>query len=283
MSRSDALFEKTKEWADREAQRCRNLHYKYARRLGVLSSCDLPDAISHIERNGSCYYYAVTITNGVRKRSYLGKQDNPIVMQVKEKRFLEKALVELDKRLSELEAHGNTLKRFSDEEVNDALPKAYRLSDEMLKEIAGKDEEEKWYLEAIKAKERDEQRQTEFFKSGRIHTAKDGTCVRSKSELSIANALVDRGIKYVYEMPFRVNGLPLHPDFMFYSYSRGKAMIWEHAGMMGNEGYRIGFADRVDQYIVGGYVPCVDVIFTFDKTDGSIDSSMIDAIIDEYM
>ena len=60
-------------------------------------------------------------------------------------------------------------------------------------------------------------------------------------------------------------------------------MIWEHAGMMGDEGYRLKFADRMNLYLNGGYTPNVDVIFSFDTAEGRLDSRLISRIIDEYL
>lgn len=43
------------------------------------------------------------------------------------------------------------------------------------------------------------------------------------------------------------------------------------------------FVKNISTYIYGGYVPCVDVVFTFDTIAGDLDTRTIDAIIDEYL
>lgn len=270
-------------WIEEELRRCKSLHYRYARRLKVLSESGTPPAIIYTEKNGELYYSESWTEDGVRKTRYLGKASSPDVREAKERRFFETALKALDKHVDGLDRFAAAFTRFEPSEVNGALPRAYRLSNEELERIAGADEGDDWYRVAMKIKEHSERSLSEQFKAGRKHRAKDGTMTRSKSELSIANALIDRDIKYFFELPLTIGRQTIHPDFTFYSYSRGKVMYWEHAGMLGDEGYRKEFAERVSMYIAGGYVPCVDVIFTFDTSDGCLDASMIEAVIDDYM
>lgn len=270
-------------WVEQEIQRCKALHYRYARRLKILSESGVPASIRYTEKNGELYYSEAWNEYGVRKTRYLGKAESKEVAEAKEKRFLEAALRELDRHTSQLDKFAEAFGRFDPSEVNAALPRAYRFSDKALEMVAGSDEETEWYMKAIRLKEASEKGLSDYFKYGRRHGAKDGTATRSKSEMSIANALFDRGIKYLYELPLIIKGVPIHPDFTFYSYSRGKVMYWEHAGMLGDEDYRQKFAERVSMYIAGGFVPGVDVIFTFDTADGALDAAMIEAVIDEYM
>lgn len=283
---SDRANERTsivRQWIADELKRCSSFHYRFTRRLNQYNEEGIPGELSYSEKNGEMYYSERWTEDGVRKTRYLGKSDSKEVQKAQEMRFLGSALDELDKHTARLGKFASAFTRFDPAEVNSKLPKAYRLSEAALRTVTGLDEEEKWYREALRDKEISERRLSDFFKSGRKHSAKDGTLVRSKSEVSIANALFDRGIKYIYESPLTVNNVPMHPDFVFYSYSRGRVIYWEHVGMLGDEDYRAEFADRVSQYIKGGFVPCVDVIFTFDTWDGNIDSAMIEAIIDEYM
>ena len=270
-------------WVEQELKRCKSLHYKYARRLKVLSDSGVLTAIRYTEKNGELYYSETWTEEGVRKTRYLGKSNSKEVREAKERRFLEKALKTLDKHTDRLCRFADDFGRFDPSEVNAALPIAYRFSEEELDTVAGANEESAWYRDALRLKESSERRLSDYFKNGRKHRAKDGTMVRSKSEMSIANALADRGIKYIYELPLIIKGIPIHPDFTFYSFSRGKVIYWEHVGMLGEEEYRAGFAERVSKYIEGGFVPGVDVIFTFDTADGTLDTGIIEAVIDEYM
>lgn len=280
---SDAGLRRAEAWILDEKTRIKGLHYKYSRRLGKLSEKDIPKWIRALEvTEKKNYYFEIWYENGIKKSRYLGKEDIPVVQLVKEKRFLEEALAEIKKNEAFLEKCEKSLKRFDAERINESLPKSYRLSNEGLARVAGMSEEDQWYSEALKKKEREE-KQRGYPRYGKIHVAKDGTCVQSKSELTIANLLIDRGIKYVYEMPMWIGGMKLHPDFVFYSHSRRKPIIWEHAGMLENDAYRRDFAERLDMYQSSGYAPCVDVIFSFDMADGGVDTRQLNKLIDEYL
>lgn len=281
--RVDNQLYRIRTWIDAELSVCKKLHYRFARRLGTMEKMELPERISYTTKLGKKYYNSTNEENGKRRTRYLGTEDSVVVQQTQEKRFLKKALSELDMNISDLESAMNSLRVFNVKEVNRSLPKSYIMSDELLAKVAGLSEEERWYTAALKEKEISEKQLSDFFKSGRKHSAKDGTKLRSKSEVIIANALIDKEIKYIYESTIKINNMPLHPDFVFYSYSRSRPLIWEHAGMMGDEKYRKEFADKLSAYIEGGYIPCVDIIFSFDTTDGNVDSELIDRLIEEYM
>lgn len=272
----------TDQWLDDEIRYCRKKHYRFSRRLKQLPSAMLDERLSCKVINGRNYYSEIWIEEGERKLRYLGTDDNRDVLEIKEVHFLKKAMASLDKRIQMLENSKDKIRPVGFDEINVSMPKVYRLSAEHLKEVVGPDHEEKWYTDALKEKVYLDKRYMAGYQSGRVHTAKDGTMVRSKSEMSIANELINRGIPYIYEMPVKVNGIWLHPDFSFYSFSRRKPVYWEHAGMMGDDSYRNDFTRKLDTYISGGYVPSVDVIFSFDTTDGNIDTRMIDAVLDEY-
>ena len=276
------IMHNTDKWLDDEIKYCREKRYRFSRRLKQLPSAMLDERLACKVIRGRNYYSEVWVEDGERKLRYLGTEDNRDVLEIREVHFLKKAMLTLDKKIQMLESSRDKIRPIGFDEINASMPKVYRLSAEHLSEVVGPDCEEKWYIQALKEKASLDERHKAGYQSGRVHTAKDGTMMRSKSEVSIANELINRGIPYIYEMPVKVNGIWMHPDFRFFSLSRSKPMIWEHAGMMGDNEYKNDFSRKLDTYINGGYVPCVDVVFTFDTTDGNIDTRMIDAILDEY-
>ena len=276
--------QRTEKWIENEIGNCKAVHYRLSRRLNKLAVTGADERLScNTKSNGKKYFSEVWMENGVKKTRYLGSESNKEVLEIQEKRFLRKTLPMLEKKIKALEICVGEIWPLNYLELNESLPKVYRLPPEKVKEMVGSDSAEKWYLEATKQKVKDDARFGISHPEDLIHTAKDGTKMRSKSEVAIANELINREIPYIYEKPLFVNNHLMHPDFMFYSYSRMKPMIWEHAGMIGDEGYRSGFEKRMDQYMRGGFAPCVDVILTFDTTDGRLDTRIIDAIIDEYL
>lgn len=268
--------------AGNELGSCRNMRNRLSRRLHRFPAVGADDQLSFYCCNGRMYYSLIWYENGKKRKRYLGTADNREVMEIQERRFISKALELLDKRIGMLESCNETLSPLDFDAVNNSLPKAYRLQSEHITNVIGPDAEERWYTKALKEKTADDARYGIRYAEKRIHQAKDGTLMRSKSEVSIANELINRGIPYLYEKPIMINHFVMHPDFMFYSFSRMKPMIWEHSGMLGDPKYMNDFSARMDNYIRGGLVPCVDILFSFDTIDGSIDTRIIDAIIDEY-
>ena len=262
----------------------KELHYRFAKRLGRRDSDAVLDKLCYTEKNGRKYYSKYWEKEGVRKSVYIGAESVPEVKRVKEIHFLKQALKELEKQSRVIEACLRASKSvvFDPADVNMALPKAYRLTPEHLKEVVGPDAAERWYERAIRDKTQLDRRYPPVYPSGLTKTAKDGTRMRSKSEVLIANELINNGILFIYEMPMWIGGQLIHPDFMFYSRKYNKVIIWEHAGKLGDPGYMADFSTRMDTYTRGGLIPCVDIIFTFDTISGDIDARTIQAIIDEY-
>ncbi len=115
-----------------------------------------------------------------------------------------------------------------------------------------------------------------------IHVTARGELVRSKSEVIIANRLADRGLVYEYEKELLPPGGDERdmrlPDFTIMY--EGTAFYWEHCGMVSDPVYMQKWREvrlpwykrhRLDDRL----------IVTEDGLDGSIDTTKIDARIDE--
>lgn len=72
---------------------------------------------------------------------------------------------------------------------------------------------------------------------------KSGVRVRSKAEKIIADCLFDHGVWFVYEMPLRLDGVCLRPDFYLPDYD----MVHEHFGLE-DERYRHAAQLKMQQY-----------------------------------
>lgn len=89
---------------------------------------------------------------------------------------------------------------------------------------------------------------TDKHQLNRIHEAKDGTMVRSKSEVIICNLLAEAGIKYVYEEKlFYEKSHHIEPDFTI-ELPSGKKIYWEHVGMLGLDSYDENWTKKLDIY-----------------------------------
>jgi len=82
---------------------------------------------------------------------------------------------------------------------------------------------------------------------GKIHRTLAQFMVRSKSEVIIANMLFERGIPFEYEQPFYAkDGTFYLPDFLVHC--QGETFIWEHWGMMNDDGYRSHRETKLEWY-----------------------------------
>lgn len=83
----------------------------------------------------------------------------------------------------------------------------------------------------------------------RIHRAADGTCVRSKSEVIIANLLRQYGVGYRYEekLFYGEEGAWIEPDFTL-RLPDGRVLYWEHVGMLGQAQYDASWLRKLAVY-----------------------------------
>ena len=91
-----------------------------------------------------------------------------------------------------------------------------------------------------------------FLEAGLIHRTSSGQMVRSKSELLIAEALLDEGVEFEYEKPLTLGGVTRYPDFTVEDDISGRRIYWEHLGMLDEESYRIGWERKLAWYRKNG-------------------------------
>jgi hypothetical protein len=106
-----------------------------------------------------------------------------------------------------------------------------------------------------------------------IHRATDGRMVRSKSELVIANLLVELDMTYEYERPLEGDFVPgrIRPDFSFET-PAGDVIVWEHLGMLDARSYRDAWDWKREWYAQNGYEEGRNLFTTRDREDGGLDS-----------
>ncbi len=120
------------------------------------------------------------------------------------------------------------------------------------------------------------------YAEGLIHkTRKEGLLVRSKSEVIIANMLVERSIEFEYERELTgKNGQKRIPDFTFID-SAGDIVILEHLGMMALPSYRAAWEKKLAFYNENGYKLNEALFITTESEKGGIDSLAIEEVIGE--
>lgn len=120
------------------------------------------------------------------------------------------------------------------------------------------------------------------YAEGLIHkTRKDGLLVRSKSEVIIANMLVDKGIDFEYEREFiGENGKKRIPDFTFID-AAGDLIVLEHLGMMSLPSYKADWDKKLVFYKENGFNMNENLFTTTESEKGGIDSLAIEKVIEQ--
>ena len=124
-----------------------------------------------------------------------------------------------------------------------------------------------------------------YYEEDLVHRAKDGRMFRSKSEVIIANMLIDNGLDdFLYEEKLPIGDTYKLPDFTFKDAATGTLIIWEHCGMMADPVYRERWENKKRLYELNGYSEeNGNLVVTEDLPNGGIDTQVIQEKIDEYL
>lgn len=116
-----------------------------------------------------------------------------------------------------------------------------------------------------------------------IHRTANGTLVRSKSEVIIADALHAAGIDFTYETPFKGHdGTIRLPDFTIEDADTGEVYIWEHLGMLSNPDYARAWERKKQWYAASGVKESggeITLVLSQDDDRGGIDSGAVHASV----
>ncbi|QFJ55208.1 hypothetical protein [Pseudobutyrivibrio xylanivorans] len=113
---------------------------------------------------------------------------------------------------------------------------------------------------------------------------KRGEIVRSKSEKFIADMLYAKGIPYQYE-PQLVLGRDniYYPDFLVLNVRNRKTYIWEHLGLVDDEGYSSKNFKKILSYEKHGFLLGRDLIITMETENDVIDLKNVEDKIAEFL
>jgi len=126
----------------------------------------------------------------------------------------------------------------------------------------------------------------QFFEDRLIHRTRRGECVRSKSEVIVADRLADLNVDYVYEKELKIEGVTKFPDFTIDNAESGTTFYWEHCGMLHDPDYRARWEKKLHWYRKHGIIPHEEgggpngtLIITKDSAQGAISSQDIEKMI----
>lgn len=251
------------------------------RRLDQISEYSSMRLKTHRPKNG-CFYYSIFDPQEGRYK-YLGTDSHETVRTIKEARHLQMSIQELQQEILLVNDVLQQSRDISHEEIDRKLSKAYRGSS-LSYPPSDNSTANKWKESAERYKDSfDPFRPNEL-----IHTTRDGSMTRSKSEALIYNYLLDVGVTFVYELPLRIRvgskDSLLLPDFTILSEIDYRTVKFiEHQGMLDDPKYRTSFNEKVFKYWTNNHIPERDVFFTFDLPNGGFDDTPIRDIIKRYI
>ena len=233
-------------------------------------------------KSGVTHYSAVT--PATKSKRYLGNDLNEDVINIKRLRYVKEAASIMNRDIQLLE---ELIKNYIDTDyktINSRLPKIYRT--DIARKGAGS-LEASLPKEALEWKENLEKEKAKYppYRPEQLkHPAMNGTLMRSKSEVIIANMMLMAGIPFVYEAPMFIEGQMLLPDFKILSMIDLKTVIIiEHQGMVFADDYANKFIRSVKQYLKSEWIPNQNLFFTFDNAKETLDVRQVTSILRKYI
>ena len=234
----------------------RKLLAKYRRQLECLPNYNM---VCKQIRGKTCYYLR---EKGSDLQTYISNEDNKLIMDIKLKHFLEKAIPILESNIRLQEKLCKSYCRYDNESINALLPKVYQ--------------ETKTYYST-----------PDTYKNlcnNAMHRTSFGLNVRSKSEALIAELLYAHDINFKYELPLWLkenDDILIHPDFTITT--KSGTFYWEHMGMMSVPEYRDKASKRISLYASNGITIPDKLIVTMDTSDGLINMMTIKVMINSLL
>ncbi len=109
-----------------------------------------------------------------------------------------------------------------------------------------------------------------------------GNILRSKSEVLIDQALFHNLIPFRYECLLKLDEVTLFPDFTIRHPITGAIIYWEHFGMMDVPSYAQNAFQKISLYTSHGYIPCNNLITTFETKEHPLDIRYVEVLIKHY-
>lgn len=130
-----------------------------------------------------------------------------------------------------------------------------------------------------------------FLQEGLVHRTRDGRAVRSKSELTIAEALLAAGVRFAYEQPLTLGGSTRYPDFTIEDDISGRTIYWEHLGLLNRDDYKQSWNRKLAWYQANGVLRPEDkgpgerglLVTTTESSTTGLDAGTIQAIIRDHL
>ncbi len=223
----------------------------------------------HTSKRGT--QYTVANSNGIQ---YLSKADSKRIQTLAQKNYYERALRFLKQNVKRNRYILQIGKERSLTDINKTMLPARRILIAPLT-MSVEDFIREWKGVIYESKA--------FKENDTEHYAKNGIRVRSKSEVTIVDQLLDYDLAFRYEFPVYLRGYGnIHPDFIVLNKRTGQELIWEHFGKMDDFDYANNMVKRVEAYHYNGYYEGKNFIYTLETSRYPFGPRDAKRIIEEY-
>lgn len=262
-----------------------SLYVEANRRLKELSECLLetekelrkaPSGIIHVVNSKNRIQFYLRDNKSDRGGKYIRKSDTHTIQTLLQKSYQEKVM-----KLLKIEAKNLALLLKKLDNFTEKIKQIYSDLPDQIKcyinpiDMSDDDFAAKWMNIPYRGKEIPEYVP--------VYKTTNGERVRSKSELTIANMLADKGILYKYECPKTLpNGKTLYPDFTVLDIKARKEIYWEHRGMMDDREYARQAVFKMKSLMRNGIYLGNNLIITEETSTNPLGTDEIETIIRRY-
>lgn len=237
-----------------------------------------PDYKHHSEKSSDNPGNKETSEAKVKSCWYIGSEFSEDVQLIKEARYYTESIPVIESNLNLCRNLIDKFKLTDYDSINEVIPTVYKYPSIKLIDDIRSPNAARWKAEneAYKAS------CGPWYPEGLKVTTADRKKVRSKSEGMIYNQLFWQNLTFVYELPITLPyGITRHPDFTVLSEIDWLSIVLiDHEGMYGFEKDRKRYENDMYMYWQNGFIPGVNIFYTFDDPSGGFDISTIQNIID---
>jgi hypothetical protein len=211
---------------------------------------------------------------GSDRRVHLSKSEQELIRKLAQKRYAQELLkiytrnaVSFQKAAFALKAVQNPKSAFS------KLPKQIQSYCSCAQEVLPDEEYVAQWRKS--SKEVAATARPVFHTENCIYATNNGEKVRSKSEMMIANLLMELHLPYQYEKPLFLNGSWHYPDFTILDLSTRTEVYYEHFGLMDQENYQASAFAKIARYEHAGFALGNQFLFSFESAQTPFDIGQI--------
>ena len=260
---------------DALVQRKKALRTELARMNKLLEKAPRANLQICKSKTGMYFYSNLVGEDGKRQRRYIRKEDTKTLAALALKYYCLRRKKEISR---ELEALENYQQKTAARRIYDSTtllfdtPVLSPLLQQQLRPMAYQAAE--WAATGEPSTYREEEK---------VHVSQGGLKVRSKAEAMIASCLEERQIPFRYEDQIQIGRHRALPDFTLMNPVTGEKIYWEHFGMMDDERYLEGAAEKMSMYQEGGIYLGVNLILTVESQFQPLTYQTIRGIVEGVM